>query len=74
MRRENDVWTKLYPASPGGGSGLVPVGLPRGGSRSNLYVSSDDHPGVIRAAGDLQADIDRVTGGGRGLEALEPSE
>jgi glycosyl hydrolase family 115 (putative glucuronidase)/glycosyl hydrolase family 115 len=26
-----------------------------------LFVDSNDHPGVIRAAGDLQADIERVT-------------
>jgi hypothetical protein len=27
-----------------------------------LYVDSEDHPGVVRAVGDLQADIARVTG------------
>ena len=27
-----------------------------------IYVDAADYPGVIRAAGDLQADIHRVTG------------
>ena len=29
---------------------------------ANLYVDTNDWPGVVRAAGDLQADINRVTG------------
>ena len=29
---------------------------------ANLYVDTNDFAGVIRAAGDLQADINRVTG------------
>jgi Glycosyl hydrolase family 115/Gylcosyl hydrolase family 115 C-terminal domain len=32
------------------------------GSASPVYVDSADYPGVIRAAGDLQSDIARVTG------------
>ncbi|MDX5437592.1 MAG: glycosyl hydrolase, partial [Pontibacter sp.] len=32
------------------------------GKPAPLYVSSSDHAGVIRAAKDLQADINRVTG------------
>jgi len=32
------------------------------GSSAPILLSSDDHPGVIRAAGDLQSDIERVTG------------
>jgi len=32
------------------------------GAVASLYVDSDDYAGVIRAAGDLQADIHRVTG------------
>lgn len=45
------------------------------GAAADLYVSSDDHPGVIRAAGDLQADIEQVTCQQlRLLEALGPGE
>jgi len=33
-----------------------------GDNASTLYIDSDDHPGVIRALGDLQKDIERVTG------------
>lgn len=32
------------------------------GSVASIYVDSRDFPGVIRAAGDLQADLARVTG------------
>jgi len=32
------------------------------GRPAPLYAAADDWPGVIRAAGDLQADIERVTG------------
>ena len=28
----------------------------------NIYVDADDYPGVVRAAGDLQSDIEAVTG------------
>lgn len=43
------------------------------GAAADIYVSSEDHPGVIRAAGDLQADVERVTGQKpQLLEALEP--
>jgi len=31
------------------------------GAAATLVVSADDHPGVIRVVGDLQADIERVT-------------
>ena len=36
--------------------------LAAGGQTAMLYVDSQDYPGVIRAAHDLQADIKRVTG------------
>ena len=36
--------------------------LVQGTSAASLYVDASDWPGVIRAAGDLQADISRVTG------------
>ncbi len=32
------------------------------GRAAPVLVSSDDHPGVLRAVGDLRADIERVTG------------
>ncbi len=32
------------------------------GTAANLYVDTNDFAGVVRAAGDLQADINRVTG------------
>ena len=32
------------------------------GAAASIYVDSSDYPGVIRAAGDLQSDIARVTG------------
>ena len=41
-------------------SGSFPV--VHGGTASGIYVDSEDWAGVIRAAGDLQADIERVTG------------
>ncbi|WP_308531474.1 glycosyl hydrolase 115 family protein [uncultured Paenibacillus sp.] len=42
------------------------------GAAADICVSPEDHPGVIRAAGDLQADIERVTGRKpRLVEALE---
>lgn len=31
-----------------------------------VVVSPEDHPGVVRAAGDLRDDIERVTGSGPG--------
>ncbi len=32
------------------------------GRMAAIHVSAGDHPGVLRAAGDLQADLERVTG------------
>ncbi|RKN03837.1 glycosyl hydrolase 115 family protein [Streptomyces radicis] len=36
--------------------------LAKGGRAAPILVSSRDHPGVIRATGDLAADVERVTG------------
>ncbi|MGP4112807.1 glycosyl hydrolase 115 family protein [Streptomyces sp. 4N509B] len=36
--------------------------LAGGGRATPIVVSSTDHPGVVRVVGDLQADIERVTG------------
>ncbi|HLY17588.1 MAG TPA: glycosyl hydrolase 115 family protein, partial [Bryobacteraceae bacterium] len=36
--------------------------IAQGKSCATIYVDAADYPGVIRAAGDLQADIERVTG------------
>src|SRR5438552_3098044 len=36
--------------------------LAKGGTAAPLFVATDDWPGVQRAARDLQADIERVTG------------
>jgi len=36
--------------------------LVRAGQATALHVAGDDWPGVLRAAGDLQADIERVSG------------
>src|SRR5664280_2174820 len=45
---------------------MVPGGaaftLVRGRSAAPIAVSGHDYPGVVRAVGDLQADIKRVTG------------
>ncbi|NKE57968.1 glycosyl hydrolase [Lentzea sp. PSKA42] len=43
-----------------GGSGRFP--LVSKGKATTIVVSASDHPGVVRVAGDLQADIERVTG------------
>ncbi|MEU0877148.1 glycosyl hydrolase 115 family protein [Lentzea sp. NPDC005914] len=43
-----------------GGSGRFP--LVSKGKATAIVVSDSDHPGVVRVAGDLQADIERVTG------------
>jgi len=43
-----------------GGAGRFP--LVSRGRAATLVVSGADHPGVVRVAGDLQADIERVTG------------
>ncbi|TFW15678.1 glycosyl hydrolase 115 family protein [Duganella callida] len=37
------------------------VALARNGQAARLYIDANDYPGVIRAAGDLQADIGRVS-------------
>ncbi|EWM18797.1 glycosyl hydrolase 115 family protein [Kutzneria sp. 744] len=42
------------------GTGSFP--LVSGGKATALVVSGSDHPGVLRVAGDLQADLERVTG------------
>jgi len=36
--------------------------IAQGKTCAAIYVDSSDYPGVIRAAGDLRADIERVTG------------
>ena len=41
------------------GAGSFP--LVQGQQTATLYVDSADWPGVVRAVGDLQADIERVT-------------
>lgn len=38
------------------------VVLAERGRTASLFIDPDDHPGVLRAAGDLQADIERVSG------------
>ena len=43
---------------PGPGS----FGVAQGGVAAGIFVGADDFSGVIRAAGDLQLDINRVTG------------
>ena len=45
---------------PNAGPGRFPLAV--NGRGVPLHVSADDHPGVARAARDLQADIGRVTG------------
>lgn len=45
---------------PNAGPGRFPLAV--NGRAVPLHVSADDHPGVARAARDLQADIGRVTG------------
>ncbi|GAA0991648.1 glycosyl hydrolase 115 family protein [Acrocarpospora macrocephala] len=42
------------------GNGRFP--LVAGGRAAPLVVSADDYPGVVRAVGDLQSDIQKVTG------------
>jgi hypothetical protein len=37
------------------------VALARNGQAAKLFVDASDYPGVVRAAGDLQADIARVS-------------
>ncbi len=46
--------------STNGGAGSFP--LVAGKKATALVVSGSDHPGVIRVAGDLRTDIERVTG------------
>jgi hypothetical protein len=45
-----------FSATPGG------FPLVAGGKAAPIVVSASDHPGVVRAVGDLQADVERVTG------------
>ncbi len=60
----------LAAPAPGAGPGAYLATTPgpgrfplvAGGTAAPLVVSSRDHPGVIRVAGDLQADIKAVTG------------
>src|SRR3954465_233817 len=42
-----------------GGAGSFP--LVQGQQAATIYVDSADWPGVVRAAGDLRADVERVT-------------
>ena len=56
----------LFPGTARAAS-AAPAGRPefpllRGGSATDIYVDATDDPAVIRAAGDLQADVERVTG------------
>ncbi len=50
--------TRYVSSSAGKGS----FALAANGRTAMLYVDSADYPGVVRAAHDLQADIERVTG------------
>ncbi len=50
--------TRYVSNTPGAGS----FSLVSDGRASKLYVDSNDFPGVLRAAGDLQSDIEKVTG------------
>ncbi|MGW3265796.1 glycosyl hydrolase 115 family protein [Streptomyces sp. NPDC001056] len=58
--------TAARPTDPGSyittsrGAGTFP--LVENGRAAPLVVSADDHPGVVRAAGDLRDDLERVTG------------
>src|SRR4051812_7005129 len=42
-----------------GAAGSFP--LVQGQQAATIYVNSSDWPGVVRAAGDLKADVERVT-------------
>jgi hypothetical protein len=55
-----------------GGSGSFP--LVSKGKATTLVVSDADHPGVVRVAGDLQADVERVTGVKPALVNALPAE
>jgi hypothetical protein len=52
------------PAQAARGEESTAAGFPlvRDGSAVDVYVDADDDPAVVRAAGDLQADIERVSG------------
>ena len=41
--------------------------IAQGGVAAGILVGADDFPGVIRAAGDLQTDVGKVTGTTPGL-------
>ncbi|HTZ20682.1 MAG TPA: glycosyl hydrolase 115 family protein, partial [Opitutaceae bacterium] len=49
-------WVDITPGTPGA------LTLVHDGNTAPLVVATDDWPGVLRAARDLQADIERVTG------------
>lgn len=49
-------------AAPSVLTGRPEFPLVQGGSATDVYVDAADDPAVIRAAGDLQADVERVTG------------
>jgi len=49
------------------------VALARAGATAPLYVAADDWPGVRRAAGDLAADFERVTGMKPELSTAQPA-
>jgi len=54
---------KYVESAPAAGS----FAIVRQGSVARIYVDSGDYPGVTRAAGDLRADIARVTGLNAGI-------
>ncbi|MGD0307569.1 MAG: hypothetical protein ABSC71_22320, partial [Candidatus Acidiferrales bacterium] len=49
---------QIVAATPSAGSFTVA----QNGTAAKIYVDSGDYPGVLRAANDLAADINRVTG------------
>lgn len=50
------------PSTSTGGTGRAEFPLVRGGLAADVFVDAADDPAVARAAGDLQADIERVGG------------
>ncbi len=65
-QREAREAPAVSPISPGGYVNTVPsegsFQLAKKDNLATIYVDSEDWPGVVRAAGDLQADVNRVTG------------
>ncbi|MGB2607118.1 MAG: hypothetical protein WBC78_26170, partial [Candidatus Sulfotelmatobacter sp.] len=48
--------------------------IAQGDSLATIYVDTDDHAGVVRAARDLQTDLSRVTGRGPAIiDTVDPS-